>query len=1169
MVNWTKEQTECIEHRGCDVLVSAAAGSGKTAVLVERVIRLVCDEGIDIDRLLIVTFTNAAAAQMKAKVEKAIHDKLREMPENRHLQRQLQRLNRAKITTVHSFCMDLIRENFHLCGLSPDFTVADAQEAQLLKNESIFEAMETFFEDEQRAAGFAKFLDCFCKGKDTECEVLLSKTYDFVRAIPFYQDWLYERVMQYHNVTGLENTDFYTLILQDISEQLETVNEFFALWEEQLKDAEADGLLAYAETLEEDRAQLSRLDISGSYRKMSEQFRKISFGRLKPPKKEYHRQRAERVKACREVIKKTINDIKEHYFYDTEENILRCINDVFPELFTFYELILLTDTIYTEKKKKKNVVDFNDLEHKAITVLTQDGGRSEKAEELSEFYREILIDEYQDSNDVQELIFSRIAKDNLFMVGDIKQSIYKFRNAKPELFLDKYNRFAETNFNENRKILLSRNFRSRPEILEFTNFIFEHIMSEQTGGISYSEKEKLYPGAAYPEKTIPIEVHILDDPSDDDFTVTPKMKEAQLIADRIERMVGREEVFDNGEMRKIDYSDILVLYRATAVNGQILSDELTRRNIPHFCEGQGDYFGRYEVKLMLSMLQVVDNPRNDIPLCAVLYSPLYAFSDDDLAEIRMGEDGDFYDCVRKAAENGNQKCIAFLESLKEYRTFRYHHTIEELINRILADTGYLYYILQKPDGMLKYDNIQKLCEIAKRYESTVYKGLYSFINYVNLLIQSQTKVSETRAPGKNCVTIMSIHKSKGLESNVVIIGGTGGKINKMDTYAPVLLDSEMGIGCNFKNTENNSVIKTIYKAAIAEKQKKEIIAEELRIFYVALTRAKQKLILTGTSRDLNREIESVRKTISGQGKQPFAVKKANSYLQYFLIAALFMQQADFLEKAAEKPCSFTLDTKVYKDFQGGTAEVAESEPEEELIFTEEEIREVLDFTYPDVSAVPKKLSVSEIKRKYEIIEDGDDLAFLAKTESDPSLPRIEDALFLREKKLTPAQKGTALHTFIEHMGFDKAVDLQSLAQYLTDKNILTQAEKNTLNFEMIERFRKSRLFQEIADAESIHQEQSFLTELPAKALYPAAETDDSIMIQGTIDCWFESDGKIKIVDFKTDRYSNPQEILERYRGQLELYRYALEKLLDRKIDECLLYLFYGGDVVKIDKKELI
>ena len=1163
MVNWTKEQTECIEHRGCDVLVSAAAGSGKTAVLVERVIRLVCDEGIDIDRLLIVTFTNAAAAQMKAKVERAIHDKLREMPENRHLQRQLQRLNRAKITTIHSFCMDLIRENFHLCGLSPDFTVADAQEAQLLKNESIFEAMETFFEDEQRAAGFAKFLDCFCKGKDTECEVLLSKTYDFVRAVPFYQDWLYERVMQYHNVTRLENTDFYPIILKDISEQLETVHEFFALWEEQLMDAEADGLLPYAQTLEEDKAQLNGIDLTKGYQEIGKAFRSVTFGRLNPPKKEYHRQRAEQVKACRDVIKKTVNDIKERYFYDTEENILSCINSVFPELFTLYELVILTDSIYAEKKKKKNVVDFNDLEHKAIAVLTENGERSEKAVELSEFYCEILIDEYQDSNDVQELIFSRIAKDNLFMVGDIKQSIYKFRNAKPELFLEKYNRFAETDFTENRKILLSKNFRSRPEILEFTNFIFEHIMSGQTGGISYNEKEKLYPGASYPEKTVPIEVHILDDPSDEDFTVTPKMKEAQLIADRIEQMVGREEVFDNGEMRKIDYSDILVLYRAAAVNGQILSDELTRRNIPCFCEGQGDYFGRYEVKLILSMLQVVDNPHNDIPLCAVLYSPLYAFSDDELAEIRMNADGDLYDSVNACAEHGDEKCAAFLESLKNYRTYRYHHTIEEMINQILSDTGYLYYVLQKPDGMLKYDNIQKLCEIAKRYESTIYKGLYSFINYVNLLIESQAKVSETHAPGKNCVSIMSIHKSKGLESNVVIAGGTGGKINKMDTYAPVLLDSEMGIGCNFKNTENNTVIKTIYKAAIAEKQKKEIIAEELRIFYVALTRAKQKLILTGTSRDFNREIESVRKTISGQGKQPYAVKRANSYLDYFLIAAQFMQQADFLEKAVEKPCGFTLETKIYDDYQGAVPETSEQEQEEEFAFTDEEIRQVLDFTYPDVSEIPKKLSVSEIKRKYEIIEEGEDLAFLAKAEPEQSIAKAADALFLREKRLTPAQKGTALHTFIEHLSFDESVDLQGFAQYLTEKNILTQAEKNALHFEWIERFRQSGLFKEIAHAAEVHQEQSFLTEIPARSLYPSAETNDTIMIQGTIDCWFESGGKIKIVDFKTDRYSDPQEMLERYRGQLELYRYALEKTLHKRADECLLYLFYRGDVVSV------
>lgn len=1378
-VTWTSDQQKVIDLRNRNILVSAAAGSGKTAVLVERIIKMISEgeNPVDVDKLLIVTFTNAAAAEMRERILQAIEKKLDSMPDNKHLQKQMMLIHSAQITTIHSFCLNVIRNHFNVIDLDPSFRIADEAELTLLRADVIEELLEDRYEKAEE--DFTTFVECYASGKtDAALEELILQLYHFSMSYPWPLEWLESQKESFRldSVESLQETEW----MKGLLNYIKSMTGDLMCRNVQAREL-ANGIggpYMYDEALQEDQLIIRELLEAKSYHQYSEVLENLKWKALSRKKDEdVDSTKRDQVKAIRDEVKKAVVDIKKNYFYQSEEEMLTDLQKVAPVMKVLIDLTVEFAERYAGAKEEKNLVDFNDLEHFALNILVkkEEGvvAPSSVADDLSEYYEEILIDEYQDSNLVQETILTSISKErlgrnNLFMVGDVKQSIYKFRLARPELFMEKFHTYSLEEGTKQR-IDLHANFRSRAVVLASTNYIFEQIMTKQLGNIDYDDDAALNPGAVF-------------EPCDDRISTTTEVllvtdeefdKQEELLANTdknqssesesgIENNDGKTEVKKEAKIdtkiekteldkeqeeytaRELEaraigirikelvqpdtglkvwnkekkcyetarYRDIVILLRTMSGWSQTFADTLMSMGIPAFSDTQSGYFSTIEIRTILNMLRVIDNPRQDIPLTAVLHSKMVGLTSTDLAIIRgVKDDCDMYDAVKyyaqmyqavvdnkSAKDTGNDpntnankdpnkgvnqdtetefindkecdsteenlkaanyivetpeldnrineeigsKLILFFKRLEKYRECLVYTPIHELIWLVIRDTGYYNYVSAMPAGDRRKANIDMLIERAVQYEATSYHGLFQFVRYIEKLHKYDIDFGEavTVGEGENTVRIMSIHKSKGLEFPVVFVAGMSKVFNNQDARSKLVIHPDLGIGPDYVDPDLRIKSPTLLKKFIQKRIVLENLGEELRVLYVALTRAKEKLILTGyvpsvgdklkkwsdTKDQTNRSL--LFQKLAGAGNyfdwvMPSLVrhKDCNSLLQQYNIlpgvnlepnkgrdveANFEIKTIDVLRTVEEEVARQLVNTdKKQKLLQWDTEQVYD-----ETI--REAIQEQLGFEYPFANEVKlhAKVTVSELKKLGQMIDDEEsmqlfnsndsklvgELSLLQETSqihdrmeepipleyqeaekeavsgrenlSEDQIEDIDNELLprfmLESVPVQGARRGTVYHKVLECIPIldePTVTKIQEATWQLVEKTILTEEEAAVVNPYQIVAFMKSDIAKRMERAGKqgkIHREQQFVFSMKANEIRPDFMSEEPILVQGIIDCFFEEDGQIVIVDYKTDHIpkENGEEILRsRYKVQLDYYQRAIEQTTGKKVNQRILYSF--------------
>ena len=1280
-MKFTEDQQRVIDLRNCNILVSAAAGSGKTAVLVERIVELVsgsgCDSAraVDIDRLLIVTFTNAAAAQMRERITKALSDRVEVEPDNEHIKKQLMLIHNAKIMTIHSFCLYLIKNHFNDIGLDPDFRTADEGEIRLLKQEVLSELLE-----EQFALGRQEFTDCVeyfaYDGREKRLEELIERLYTFSGSYPFPEKWLRQHRMDYHVETfeELVKTEWFAGMMQEISALLQECKE-------QEKAAlkvceEPDGPYFYAAALEQDQELIAGLEqelasvvqtasepeqsvasaemdssvAKDAFEALAARVQGISYARMAPKKDDsVSAEKRELVKAMRERVKSLLGTLSEKYFASGPKQWLAECRQADAALCELVDLALLFGERLTEKKREKNLLDFEDMEHLALQILLkeEENGQmvpSDTALEYREQFVEILIDEYQDSNLVQEFLLQSISGEddgrfNRFMVGDVKQSIYKFRLARPELFLEKFATYQKEDGNCVR-VDLKQNFRSRHEVTDCVNDLFLQLMHRELGGVEYDADAALYPAAQFPEadgeaanargksaeirrhqqkhridaaaearekgaalggeekqgSAVPVstacEASIARSPYEPELCIAaisgekgedPKELEAKMIAGKIREIVGKLPVRDSesGQLRPARYQDIVILLRTTSGWDETFKKILEENAIPVFVTSKTGYFAATEVQTVLNFLRVLNNPLQEIPLFGVLKSVLFGFSDAQLATLRaLDETGKrcLYDCVKLAAGEGEsvegsvgygsgsngadaslrEKCCSFLSFLNRYREYAVYLPIHKLMEQFLEETGYLYTVSALPGGVQRRINVEMLLTRAESFEKTSYSGLFHFIRYMEQLEKYDIDYGETGASDENAdvVRIMSIHKSKGLEFPVCFVSGLSKRFNRQDSVAPVLMDMDLGLAIDWVDPTARIRHTTLKKNVLARKLNADSMGEELRVLYVALTRAEEKLILTGTCKEDKLPQEDAAQ--GAYGYSALRLQEASSY--YDLVLPAWQSVGRRLQICTQEEL---LQAELVRASLGYNSrqklfEEAGKEPEAAELALCERLQK--PYAHENLAGLFVKTTVSELKKEGMQEEAAEGLELFPEEEVVPYLPQ-----FVREQEETVSgtTRGSAYHRLLEIFPFERqetwtAEKIRTvIEEYKADRR-LSEEYAAAINVYKIRAFLQTPLAARMAKAarsNRLHREQPFVLGLSANRLNTDFPEDETVLIQGIIDVYLEEEDGIVLADYKTDLVKNPKELILRYRVQLDYYEEALVRLTGKCVKEKLIYSF--------------
>lgn len=1213
-VKWTNEQLQAIQEKDSNILVAAAAGSGKTAVLVERIIHKIIDEKMDIDKILVVTFTNAAASEMRERILEAIYKKLEENPESVHLQRQIILLNKASICTIHSFCLDVIHNHFYEIDLPSNFKIVDTAEIDLLKQEVLDDLFEQKYTENDK--DFIELLENYTNYRGDEAlQELVLKIYKFIQSSPFPIKWLQEKLeLLKIEDKDISKTVWGKLIIQavedDIQEsimQLETVKSKMALYPEMTK---------FYQKICEDLIILKDLQNYNSWDELYIKLLNFNFSNW-PVDKKVTNDLKEDSKEIRNKVKKHIKEKTAKLLSCSQEQAVKDLRIITPILEKLANLVTEFTKNFAEKKKEKNCIDFNDIEHFALKILLDENNNpTEVAKKYKEKFEEIAIDEYQDSNLVQEAILTSISKgNNIFMVGDVKQSIYKFRQARPELFLQKYDEYKnkeEKTQEDNLKIQLFRNFRSRQNILNITNLVFESIMSKELGDINYNENEYLNYGANYPEpeeiKNYAgiAELDIIDLKEDESITafegeedeeeqerVEDDVLEAKFVANKIQELLNSNYmVFDKKQgYRKIRPKDIVILLRATSNLSPIYEKELSDLELPVFSDTSGTYLDTVEIQTILSVLKIIDNPLQDIPLVVVLRSSICNFTDNDLITIRLTDRNcNFYEALIKTRlicdGDLKNKIESFLEKLEKWKSISQYMPLDEFIWQIYLDTGYYQYVGLLPNGAMRQANLKTLFEKAKQYEKASFKGLFNFIQFIDKLKKQNGDLASAKLIGENedVIRIMSIHKSKGLEFPVVFLCNSHKKFNMQDLNDNILLHQDIGFGPTIMDTTRKIKYSSIAKDAIKLKMKQETLSEEQRILYVALTRAKEKLYITGRSKDFTKYVQDKNKVLEMYESENIKLdaklmKKANSYLDWIMYVYLFNQGRTITLKGESYKLSdiITLNVSNKKDLLKALAkeevveqidlkekieQILKNKSEEENKKSEQALEELLEWKYDYIvdTTLPTKSSVTKIKQEKIKLEE-----ILKGIESEEvEYKKSYTPKFMQEdKKISSAEKGTLVHLCIQRLDEKKDYelkDIQNMILNLVEKEIITQNEADAIDVNLIYQYTKSQLFEELRQAKEVHKEQPFYINIPAKDVVSEAENSKkNILVQGIIDLYYiDKNDNLVLIDFKTDYISNEpnakEKILEKYKVQLEIYKTALEQALGRTVNKTALCL---------------
>ena len=1185
-VKWTSEQQKVIDLRNRNILVSAAAGSGKTAVLVERIIRRLTEDDTptDVDRLLIVTFTEAAAAEMKERISAAIEKKLEERPGDIRLERQATLIHSAQITTIHSFCLAVIRDHFHVIGIDPGFRIAEEGELKLLKQDVLEELLEECYAEAKEE--FLDFTERFGSGKsDKKIEEIILKMYEYSRSYPRPDRWLDQCVKAYESedleVRAEERVRMRAADIERVLERGLKICE------------EPDGPYMYGDMLDSDLEELERLQRAENFDAMYSAAAGFKWKRLSSRKDDtVSPDKKEKVKKLREQAKSLLKGMQEDYFYAPREVWQQDMQDALPSVVTLTELVKRFAHMLDEKKRLRNMIDFNDMEQFALAILTEekDGELvpSAVAGEYQDRFDEVMIDEYQDSNLVQETILtsvSRVSRGeyNIFMVGDVKQSIYSFRLSRPELFMEKYNTYSLKD-SVTQRIDLHKNFRSREEVLDSVNDIFRQIMKKELGGIEYDDSAALYPGAEFPplpsgkEDFCKSELLLLD--KEDTRGEDERQAEARMIARRIRELIRDGVVLDKEtrEYRRVQYRDIVILTRSIRGWAEVFSSVLGEEGIPAYSVSREGYFETYEVSVLLDYLKILDNARQDLPLAAVLTSVFGGLDTRELAEIRIAYPNvPFYKAAAMCAkgdaaedacmEELRGKLRRFYDQVRYFREKVPYTPIHELLEEIIDKTGYGLYIAAMPGGAQRMANVEMLTERAAAFEGTSYKGLFNFVRYIAQLKKYDVDYGEAGIMDEQAdtVRIMSIHKSKGLEFPIVFVAGMGKKFNTQDTKGSVLLHPDWGAGVDLIDLKRRTKTPTFLKKMIREETALENLAEEMRILYVALTRAKEKLIMTGAAKITEdgavSDISSV-----------FRAEGAKCYLDWVLPCILSDETGKVKQESPVEVSVFRAEDLTPQQEETQAEVVAEDvlrnwdasqvyEPE-----LRERLDAQIDYVYPfeDEGKMKLKFTVSELKKWASLAEEAGEEMY----EEPVVVPLIPE--FLKEEEiLTGAPRGSAYHKLLELLDFTVDYDVENLiaaVQQLRQEGRLTDEMAECIRPKDILRFLGCRSGKRMADAArngKLYKEQPFVLSVDASEIYPEDCSGEKILVQGIIDVYFEEPDGLVVLDYKTDKVRTGNELKEKYHAQLDYYAQALEQLTEKPVKEKIIYSFTLGEEIEV------
>ncbi|WP_163537108.1 helicase-exonuclease AddAB subunit AddA [Gracilibacillus sp. YIM 98692] len=1240
MPQWTQEQEEAIYQSGQDILVAAAAGSGKTAVLVERIIQKLLnkEKPVDIDSLLVVTFTNAAAQEMRSRIGTALEEALANQPTSNHLKKQLSLLQHASISTLHAFCMELVRKYAYEVDIDPNFRIADELEADLIRQEVMEELFETWYgtDDLMKQEAFFQVVDRFSNDRsDREVESLILKMYEFSIQHPNPDHWLDQMVHIYKvdEMTEELHLPWLSILKREVTRQLEVMEQQI---EEALKvTRESDGPYHYADALDMDMEmiQQARGAIQISWEESRKVFQSSKFKPLSRKKVDCAEEKKEKVKELRKEVKDRWSNISNDWFSRDLTHHLKDMEQLYPTVKHLTEMIKTFKQSYQEAKKEKGIVDFADLEHFALEILLEDKDEqtpSSVAIDLQKKYKEIMVDEYQDTNIVQETILTSISdksyQGNMFMVGDVKQSIYRFRHAEPTLFIDKYNRFAKE-AHRGYRIDLAKNFRSREQVLDAANFIFRQLFDKEIGDLEYDQDAELVYGnmdfKQYPITNPEAECIIIDQElhesekeslNDEEKDSLDELEKAQLearaYADKINQWIGNKEqeaieVVDKKTAlpRKAEFRDIVILLRSMTWAPTIM-EEFKKQGIPVYAELSSGYLEAIEIQVMLSLLKVVDNPRQDIPLASVLKSPIVGLDENDLAEIRLAnKQATYYEAlksyVRKHSSQDKSKLSSlelFLSRLNIWRSEARQGSLSELIWQIYQETGYYDFVGGVPGGRQRQANLRALYDRAKSYESTSFRGLFRFLRFIERMEEKGEDLGAAKALGEqeDVVRIMTIHKSKGLEFPLVIVGGLNKEFNKQDIRQKYLLHKELGFATKYIDPIKRIMYPTLIYHAFKEEMYREMLAEEMRVLYVALTRAKEKLVLIGTVTSLEKKKKKWERVLNDNKwvLPSYYRLESLSYLDWVGAALIRHQHGELLRSDSFASISSTdllkdssiwnvarIHSSVFHKIDETTRqtidELANAIHEwKPLVLNNSTLQEVVDeklnykYPYSDASFYRAKQTVTEMKRQYEVKDMYSDAQLI---EPFRAPIRKRPQFMQQEKTLSKAEIGTAMHTVMQHIPRKEQwdqIDVIEFVSQLEQQELLTEDEAEAIDMSGIVQFFETDIGKRFSTAKHVEREIPFSLTLPAKEVYPSwsDEQQERIFLQGVVDCLIKTDDGWILLDYKTDQLSDnmtEESLKQRYLVQIELYAKAIEEIWEQPVCEKYLYFFDKGLLVEM------
>lgn len=1125
---------------------------------------------------------------MREKILEAIYKKIEENPEDENLQKQVILLNKASISTIHSFCLDVIKNNFYEIDVSANTRIADDSEILLLQQEVIDDLFEEKYEEED--SNFIKLIKTYTKyNQDEVLKDLILRVYSYIQASPFPEEWLEEQIgkLNIEDDTNFSDTVWGKIITENANQILE--DSILKLQNIRTKMTRFPELDKFTAKIEDDIDKYTYIQNNLSDWDTAVEAINTLKNAIWTKDQKITNDLKDEAKDVRESTKEEFKKVKKLMNCLSEEAV-QDIKYMYPILKMLKDLILEFSQKFYQRKREKNIMDFSDMEHLALKILVkkdENGNviKSEIAKKYENKFEEIAIDEYQDSNLVQEYILTSVSRgNNIFMVGDVKQSIYKFRQARPKLFLDKYDSYKLDPVNgEDRKIQLFKNFRSRSNILDFTNLVFEDIMSRELGNIEYNQDEYLNLGANFEEiqnQDYKTELEILDlSEENDDIWKTDEEEteeeqekvedvvlEARFVARKIKELIdSKYQIIDKKTGRRdIQYKDIAILLRTSSGVANVYEKEISELEIPVYSDSSSQYLQSVEIETIMSLLRIINNPMQDIPLVTVMRSPIGNFTDNELIEIRIAyRNSSFYEALLKS---DLEKAHRFLALLKELRDDEEYMTLDEWIWNIYTKTGYMNYVNLMPNGALRVSNLRMLFERAKQYEEASFKGLYNFINFIDKIKfnQEDLKAAKIIGENENVVRIMTIHKSKGLEFPVVILAGVGKQFNFRDLNGKILLDQDLGMGPQYIDSDRYIEFKTLAKKALAIKAKNEAISEEMRILYVALTRAKEKLIIVGRQKDVNKKMSEKQKlleiysTIDDNKINPYLLQKYKTYLDWLELIYL-------KEGVANTKNLFTVNinkrektsVKIENEVEDISEKIIEESNKNNDEQEKEKIKEILNWQYKhqSIEGIPTKTSVSKLKE-----------------EREQEIQITQEPKFINEEvktKLTGAQKGTLIHLCLQKMRETEEYNLEKITELiegLKDKEIITEIEAQNIDKEKLLEYTNSQLWTELKQAKEIHKEHPFYINIKASRIYNQInkEDDEDILVQGVIDLFFiDKDDKLILVDYKTDYVQHENELVEKYKGQLDLYKEALEQSLDKKVDKMCIYSVYLNKLIEI------